>query len=97
MTIPAPDIPSSMTTPAPEIPPSMTTPAPNIQNPGVKFEIPVTPNEVGEDGGEFIRRYDALAGEIDDDMVKGLKEQLDGLLIFVSPSPIIAQYSCSSC
>ncbi|KAG8945300.1 hypothetical protein FRC04_001077 [Tulasnella sp. 424] len=60
----------------------MTTPAPNTQNPGVKFEIPVIPNEFGEDGGEFIRRYDALADEIDDDMVKGLKEQLDGLLIF---------------
>ncbi|KAG8938741.1 hypothetical protein FRC04_007823 [Tulasnella sp. 424] len=60
----------------------MTTPAPNTQNPGVKFEIPAIPEEFGQDGGEFIRRYDALADEIDDDMVKGLKEQLDGLLIF---------------
>ncbi|KAG8945298.1 hypothetical protein FRC04_001075 [Tulasnella sp. 424] len=60
----------------------MTTPAPNTQNPGVKFEIPVIPEEFGQDGGEFIRRYDALADEIDDDMVKVLKEQLDGLLIF---------------
>ncbi|KAG8938740.1 hypothetical protein FRC04_007822, partial [Tulasnella sp. 424] len=60
----------------------MTTPAPDIRNPGVKFEVPVIPNEFGQDGGEFIRRYDALADEIDDDMVKGLKEQLDGLLIF---------------
>ncbi|KAG8945304.1 hypothetical protein FRC04_001081 [Tulasnella sp. 424] len=60
----------------------MTTPAPDIHNPGVKFECPVPPKEFGQDGGEFLRRYDALADEIDDDMVKGLKEQLDGLLIF---------------
>ncbi|KAG8969828.1 hypothetical protein FRC05_000805 [Tulasnella sp. 425] len=60
----------------------MTTPAFDIHNPGVKFEVPVIPNEVGQDGGEFFRRYDALADEIDDEMVKGLKEQLDGLLIF---------------
>ncbi|KAG8945296.1 hypothetical protein FRC04_001073 [Tulasnella sp. 424] len=60
----------------------MTTPAPDIYNPGVKFEVPVIPQAFGQDGGEFLRRYDALADEIDDDMVKGLKEQLDGLLIF---------------
>ncbi|KAG8927537.1 hypothetical protein FRC01_007287 [Tulasnella sp. 417] len=32
----------------------------------------------------FYQRYDALAEEIDETMVKGLKEHLDGLLIFVS-------------
>ncbi|KIO21839.1 hypothetical protein M407DRAFT_79868, partial [Tulasnella calospora MUT 4182] len=30
----------------------------------------------------FYQRYDALAGEIDEDMVNGLKEHLDGLLVF---------------
>ncbi|KIO23845.1 hypothetical protein M407DRAFT_26769 [Tulasnella calospora MUT 4182] len=30
----------------------------------------------------FYQRYDALAGEIDQDKVKGLKEHLDGLLVF---------------
>ncbi|KAG8969834.1 hypothetical protein FRC05_000811 [Tulasnella sp. 425] len=60
----------------------MTTPAVDIHNLGVKFECPVPPQEFGQDGGEFLRRYDALADEIDDDLVKVLKEQLDGLLIF---------------
>ncbi|KAG8929122.1 hypothetical protein FRC01_004833 [Tulasnella sp. 417] len=46
------------------------------------FEIPVPVDEFGQDGGKFYRCYDALAEEIDDDMVKGLKEQLDGMLIF---------------
>ncbi|KAG8945569.1 hypothetical protein FRC04_000703 [Tulasnella sp. 424] len=59
----------------------MTTPAFDIYNPGV-LEVPVPPNEFGQDGGKFYRCYDALAEEIDDDMVNGLKEQLDGLLIF---------------
>ncbi|KAG8941156.1 hypothetical protein FRC04_004680 [Tulasnella sp. 424] len=60
----------------------MTTPAFDIYNPGVKFEVPVPPKEFGQDGGKFYRCYDALAEEIDDDMVNGLKEQLEGLLIF---------------
>ncbi|KAG8945301.1 hypothetical protein FRC04_001078 [Tulasnella sp. 424] len=63
----------------------MTTPAFDIHNPGGKFEVPAIPEEFGQDGGEFIRRYDVLADEIDDDTVKGLKEQLDGLLIFSRP------------
>lgn len=48
------------------------------------FEIPDPPEEFGKDGGKFYRAYDALAEEIDDDMTKRLKEQLDGMLIFVS-------------
>lgn len=39
--------------------------------------------EAGLDSGRFYQRYDALAEEIDEDMAKGLKEHLDGLLIFV--------------
>ena len=46
------------------------------------LEIPDPPHGFGEDGGKFYRCYDALADEIDDDMTKGLKEQLDGMLIF---------------
>ncbi|KAG8891704.1 hypothetical protein FRC01_014558, partial [Tulasnella sp. 417] len=48
------------------------------------FQIPEPTEEFGQDGGKFYRCYDALADEIDDDTVKGLKEQLDGMLIFVS-------------
>lgn len=44
------------------------------------------PHEFGQDGGKFYRCYDAFAQEIDEDMTMGLKEQLDGLLVFVSPS-----------
>ena len=55
----------------------------NPLNPPV-FEIPDPPPEFGQDGGKFYRHYDALAQEIDDDMTGGLKEQLDGMLIFVS-------------
>ncbi|KAG8921315.1 hypothetical protein FRC01_000311, partial [Tulasnella sp. 417] len=46
------------------------------------FEIPEPPDEFGQDGGKFYRCYDALAAEIDEDMTQGLKEQLDGMLIF---------------
>ncbi|KAG8943560.1 hypothetical protein FRC04_002785 [Tulasnella sp. 424] len=46
------------------------------------FEIPNPPDEFGQDGGKFYRCYDALAQEIDDDMTSGLKEQLEGMLIF---------------
>ncbi|KAG8947694.1 hypothetical protein FRC04_010538 [Tulasnella sp. 424] len=46
------------------------------------FEIPDPPEEFGQDGGKFYRAYNALAEEIDDDMTKSLKEQLDGMLIF---------------
>ncbi|KAG8963216.1 hypothetical protein FRC00_007281 [Tulasnella sp. 408] len=46
------------------------------------FEVPDPPPEFGQDGGKFYRHYDALAQEIDDDMTSGLKEQLDGMLIF---------------
>ncbi|KAG8910859.1 hypothetical protein FRC01_006084 [Tulasnella sp. 417] len=45
-------------------------------------EIPKVPEEFGEDGGHLYKYYDALAAELDDDMVEGLKTQLDGILIF---------------
>ncbi|KAG9038112.1 hypothetical protein FS837_001314 [Tulasnella sp. UAMH 9824] len=44
--------------------------------------IPEVPKTFGEDGGNFYRYYDALADELDEDMVKSLKSQLDGILIF---------------
>lgn len=47
------------------------------------LEVPDPPEEFGQDGGKFYRAYDALAGEIDDDLTTSLKEQLDGMLIFV--------------
>ncbi|KAG8941158.1 hypothetical protein FRC04_004682 [Tulasnella sp. 424] len=59
----------------------MTSQAFDLYNPGV-YEVPVLPDEFGQDGGKFYRCYDGLAEEIDDNMVTGLKEQLDGLLIF---------------
>lgn len=62
----------------------MAAPAHNLVHPAL-FETPEPPAEFGQDGGKFYRCYDALAEEIDEDMTKGLKEQLDGLLIFVSP------------
>ncbi|KAG8915731.1 hypothetical protein FRC00_000827 [Tulasnella sp. 408] len=46
------------------------------------FEVSDPVDEFGQDGGKFYRCYDALADEIDEDMVTGLKEQLDGMLIF---------------
>lgn len=57
-----------------------------LQNPvnAPLFEIPNPPEEFGKDGGKFYRAYDALAGEIDEDLTTSLKEQLDGMLIFVS-------------
>ncbi|KAG8965457.1 hypothetical protein FRC00_002704 [Tulasnella sp. 408] len=58
----------------------MTT-AFDAKNPAL-FEVPVPPQDFGQDGGKFYHYYDALADEIDDNMVTGLKEQLDGLLIF---------------
>ncbi|KAG8937416.1 hypothetical protein FRC00_005888 [Tulasnella sp. 408] len=60
---------------------SMSAQAQNPVAPPV-FEIPRPVEEFGQDGGKFYRCYDALAEEIDEDMVKGLKEQLDGMLIF---------------
>ncbi|KAG9018533.1 hypothetical protein FRB90_011509 [Tulasnella sp. 427] len=46
------------------------------------LEVPQPPEEFCKDGAKFYRCYDALAEELDEDMVKGLKEQLDGMLIF---------------
>ncbi|KAG8926187.1 hypothetical protein FRC01_009231 [Tulasnella sp. 417] len=45
-------------------------------------KLPEIPKVFGEDGGHFYRHYDALADDIDDDMVKSLKAQLDGILIY---------------
>ncbi|KIO24598.1 hypothetical protein M407DRAFT_26025 [Tulasnella calospora MUT 4182] len=59
----------------------MSTAAQNQTKPPV-FLIPDPPHEFGQDGGKFYRCYDALAEEIDEDMAKGSKEQLDGILIF---------------
>ncbi|KAG8965455.1 hypothetical protein FRC00_002702 [Tulasnella sp. 408] len=53
----------------------------DAKNPAL-FDVPVPPQEFGQDGGKFYHYYDTLADEIDDNMVAGLKEQLDGLLIF---------------
>ncbi|KAG8906346.1 hypothetical protein FRC01_008044, partial [Tulasnella sp. 417] len=44
--------------------------------------LPEVPEAFGEDGGHFDQYYDALADEIDEDMVKSLKAQLDGILIY---------------
>lgn len=68
----------------------MNVPVQNTLNPPA-FEIPDPPDEFGQDGGKFYRCYDALAEEIDEDMAKGLKEQLDGMLIL----PAFSQASIS--
>ncbi|KAG8921316.1 hypothetical protein FRC01_000312 [Tulasnella sp. 417] len=59
----------------------MNATAHNPLNPPI-FDVPEPPQEFGQDGGRFYRCYDAIADEIDDDMTQGLKEQLDGMLIF---------------
>ncbi|KAG9003194.1 hypothetical protein FRB90_011237 [Tulasnella sp. 427] len=59
----------------------MSSAAPNLIH-GPILEVPQPPEEFCQDGGKFYRCYDALAEELDEDMVKGLKEQLDGMLIF---------------
>ncbi|KAG8923193.1 hypothetical protein FRC01_013070 [Tulasnella sp. 417] len=51
------------------------------------FEQPITerpeiPVQFGEDGGKFYYYYDQLADELDEDLTKRLKAQLDSLLIF---------------
>lgn len=53
--------------------------------------MPNIPKVFGDDGGHFYRYYDELADEIDEDLVKSLKAQLDGILIFVSVT-----FYCSS-
>ncbi|KIO26956.1 hypothetical protein M407DRAFT_23781 [Tulasnella calospora MUT 4182] len=44
--------------------------------------LPNIPQSFGEDGGKFYKYYDDLSDELDEDMVKSLKTQLDGILIF---------------
>lgn len=63
--------------------PHMTSDIPVSLN-AQPFRIPDPPEELGLDGGKFHRAYDSLADEIDEDMTRSLKEQLDGMLIFVS-------------
>ncbi|KAG8945588.1 hypothetical protein FRC00_010038, partial [Tulasnella sp. 408] len=46
------------------------------------FELPTPPKEFGQDGGKFYRYYDELAEGMDQDMVAGLRDRLDGLIIF---------------
>lgn len=62
----------------------MATPAHNVAPPPIDKILP-PPREFGKDGGKFYRCYDNMAEEVDEDLTKGLKEQLDGLLTFVSP------------
>ncbi|KAG8964571.1 hypothetical protein FRC00_001818 [Tulasnella sp. 408] len=45
-------------------------------------ERPEIPARFGEDGGKFYYYYDQLADELDEDLTKRLKAQLDSLLIF---------------
>lgn len=47
------------------------------------YNLPQIPQKFGDDGGRFWKHYDDVADELDDDLVKRLKAQLDGLLIFV--------------
>lgn len=48
--------------------------------------MPSIPKEFGDDGGYFYKYYDELAEESDEDLVKSLKVQLDGILVFVFSS-----------
>ncbi|KAG9048984.1 hypothetical protein FS837_011535 [Tulasnella sp. UAMH 9824] len=43
---------------------------------------PIPPPAFGKDGGDFFHHYDKLQDDMDDDMVKSLKDNLDGLLTF---------------
>ncbi|KAG8960961.1 hypothetical protein FRC05_006425, partial [Tulasnella sp. 425] len=60
-------------------PPSMANPARKDPDP---FELPGIPEKFGQDNGEFYKHYDALAKELDEDMVTSLKDQLSGLLVY---------------
>ncbi|KAG8965560.1 hypothetical protein FRC00_000036, partial [Tulasnella sp. 408] len=51
-----------------------------MADPSTKF--PVFPPAFGQDGGKFLKHYDQLADELDEDMTKPIKENLDGMLIF---------------
>ncbi|KAG8971585.1 hypothetical protein FRC05_010931 [Tulasnella sp. 425] len=50
---------------------------------GRQDHIPAFPPEFGEDKGEFFSHYDKIQDELDEEMVKRLKENLDGILVFV--------------
>lgn len=52
-------------------------------------KIPEPPEEFGQDGGKFYECYDKLAADMDDDMTFVLKEQLEGLLVFVSLTRVL--------
>ncbi|KIO17584.1 hypothetical protein M407DRAFT_32732 [Tulasnella calospora MUT 4182] len=49
-----------------------------IENPlnPTGLEIPDPPEEFGQDGGKFYHAYDALAGEIDEDMTTSRSSEL---------------------
>ncbi|KAG9032943.1 hypothetical protein FS837_002584 [Tulasnella sp. UAMH 9824] len=46
-------------------------------------KIPEPPEEFGQDGGKFYECYDKLAADMDEETTYVLKEQLEGLLLFV--------------
>ncbi|KAG9046125.1 hypothetical protein FS837_005052 [Tulasnella sp. UAMH 9824] len=46
------------------------------------FDIPHPVKKFGDDGGKFYGCYDALAEEIDEDIVRGLNEQYDAMMLF---------------
>ncbi|KIO31797.1 hypothetical protein M407DRAFT_19306 [Tulasnella calospora MUT 4182] len=58
----------------------MATATQNTRN-TPELKVPTPPDKFGQDGN-FYRCYDALAEEIDEDMTKRLKEQLDTMLVF---------------
>ncbi|KAG8907320.1 hypothetical protein FRC01_007729 [Tulasnella sp. 417] len=45
--------------------------------------IPSFPTKFGADEGEFFKHYDKIQDELDAEIVKRLKDNLDGLLVFV--------------
>ncbi|KIO20257.1 hypothetical protein M407DRAFT_139689 [Tulasnella calospora MUT 4182] len=61
------------------------------------LEVSLPPDKFGQDGGKFYRAYDALAQEIDGDMVARLKEHLDGILIFAQGSILLSSLSPFLC
>ncbi|KIO24242.1 hypothetical protein M407DRAFT_26357 [Tulasnella calospora MUT 4182] len=44
--------------------------------------VPDVPKDFGDDGGHFYKYYDELSDEKDEHLVKSLKAQLDGILVF---------------
>lgn len=62
-----------------------TEPSPNATPYNAPIlNVPEPPEDVCQDGGKFYKAYDLIAEEVDEDLTKSLKEQLDGMLVFVS-------------